>query len=158
MVPSEGAVFSGLEWSDSFELGVERLDEQHRDMLGLAASFERSLRGGAPAAELGLVVDRLRDAFTEHFGDEERMMRQVGARIHPSEVEAHLASHLGLLQDIEAIGRAIADGGNALASWIGLDVAASLVAEIALHDGHLIAALARAGCLRASRIDLHPGQ
>lgn len=153
MLPGEDAVFSGLEWSDSFELGVEHLDEQHRGLLGLAAKFESCLRG-APAVDCGLVFNLLRDAFTEHFGGEEQMMRQAGALIHPSEVAAHLASHTRLLQDIEAVGRVIADGGNALASWIGMDVVASLVGEIARHDGQLVAALARSGCLRASRIDL----
>lgn len=77
------------------------------------------------------------------------MMRQAGALIRTDEVNAHLASHRELLLDLENIERAIGDGGDVLAAWTEMDLAASLVSEIAYHDGQLVTALAHAGHLRA---------
>ena len=143
-------MFEGLEWSESYLLGVDPLDGQHQALLGLAAQFDHAARCDIARNDLADLLGRMRDLIVAHFEAEETMMRRAVALIHAMEVEAHLASHREFLLDIEAVGRTIANGGDVLAHWIGIDLAASLVNEIAYHDGQLVTALARAGHLRAS--------
>lgn len=65
----------GITWSESLAIGVEEIDEQHRQLI---ARFDRLLRAcetGKGVEELKPLIGFLDDYVIKHFGDEEHLQR-----------------------------------------------------------------------------------
>ncbi len=77
---------SRLEWSESYSVGVARLDAQHKVLIRIINQLEDERRTG------GLIVSvfaELRRYVREHFRDEEMMMQAAGY----DDLEAHKQGH-----------------------------------------------------------------
>jgi len=75
-----------LEWSESYSVGVQKLDAQHKVLIRIINQLEEERRTG------GLIVSvfaELRRYVREHFRDEEQMMADAG---YPG-LEAHREGH-----------------------------------------------------------------
>lgn len=78
-----------LAWKDAYRMGVDELDEQHRQLFLLGERLERAIADGS---ENETVAEALRQlvAYTQtHFREEETLMAQVGYR----ELEHHCQIH-----------------------------------------------------------------
>ncbi|HUL58789.1 MAG TPA: bacteriohemerythrin [Anaeromyxobacteraceae bacterium] len=66
-----------IEWSPSLAVGIEEIDEQHRELFRRADRFLSSL--STPSRqEIGILLSYLRLYAVAHFGAEEDWMREVG--------------------------------------------------------------------------------
>jgi hemerythrin len=77
---------SKLEWSDSYSVGVPRLDAQHKVLIRIINQLEEERRTG------GLIVAvfaELRRYVKEHFRDEEIMLEAAGY----ADLEEHKVGH-----------------------------------------------------------------
>ncbi|MDF1529165.1 MAG: bacteriohemerythrin [Sedimenticola sp.] len=77
---------SKLEWSDSYSVGVPRLDAQHKVLIRIINQLEEERRTG------GLIVAvfaELRRYVKEHFRDEEVMLEAAGY----ADLEEHKVGH-----------------------------------------------------------------
>lgn len=77
---------SKLEWSDSYSVGVPRLDAQHKVLIRIINQLEEERRTG------GLIVAvfaELRRYVKEHFMDEEVMLEAAGY----ADLEEHKVGH-----------------------------------------------------------------
>lgn len=89
-------------WSPSIEFGIPEIDNQHRELFELAATF----RGQGDDIRVMKAVAMLCDYAKVHLRDEEELLVKIG---YP-DIEAHRAAHsefrkmlLDLLQDARAL-------------------------------------------------------
>ncbi len=110
-----------LEWRDEFEIGVEEVDFEHRELFKLINDIY-----GATSADLAGTADvlgRIHSAISAHFALEEKVMREAGY----ASFEAHKADHEDLLDDLRQIMDGFDEGvftpgselDSILANWFG---------------------------------------
>ena len=63
-----------IEWSKSFELGIDEFDYHHKHLVDLLNMTYDRFTNGASHEELGAVLDELADYATYHFAAEEYWM------------------------------------------------------------------------------------
>ncbi|MDP1829817.1 MAG: bacteriohemerythrin [Archangium sp.] len=66
-----------MQWETRFELGVEEIDRQHQELFARVGRLEASLREG-DHQQVVEMLDFLGDYVVEHFGCEERKMKETG--------------------------------------------------------------------------------
>jgi hemerythrin len=75
-------------WTDSLELGVEEIDEQHRELFRRGERLYHAMRHGQPAG-VDLTLASFRDFVLSHFEFEERWMRRADYPSLPAHRQAH---------------------------------------------------------------------
>ncbi len=75
-------------WTDSLELGIEEIDEQHRELFRRGERLYHALRHGQPAGA-DLMLSSFRDFVLSHFEYEERWMRRTDFPEQIPHREAH---------------------------------------------------------------------
>ncbi len=88
-----------LEWKDSFEIGIDSIDFEHREMVDLINELHDRLGADATTAEVMAFFGEIYAKISAHFALEEEVMR----RLHYDELEAHKEDHEALLDDIRDI-------------------------------------------------------
>ncbi|MHB8121218.1 MAG: bacteriohemerythrin [Desulfuromonadaceae bacterium] len=89
----------GIEWRESLAIGVEAIDNQHKELL---LRFDRLLsacQAGQGAEELKKLQTFLREYVHTHFRDEEELQRLHG---YP-DYDAHHAQHLYFIEQIDKL-------------------------------------------------------
>ncbi len=97
---------TSLNWSDSYNVNVEAIDVQHREMADLVEKLHLAIAAGADPDSLKPIVRSLLDHTRDHFALEEGLMDQHGypkTRLHKSE-------HANLLRQLEIVQQALAEG------------------------------------------------
>lgn len=87
-----------LEWTQALSVGVDEIDEQHRELFRRAARLLEGLRKGEPE-EIGVLIDFLYEYAVTHFGAEEQFMRTTR---YPGYVR-HKAEHDRFISDLLAL-------------------------------------------------------
>lgn len=69
-----------LEWTPDFSVGVEKLDDQHKQLLAISNTLAKCAAVSDPRsdARFRLALQELLEYATNHFRDEEQMLEQVG--------------------------------------------------------------------------------
>jgi len=86
-----------LDWKDVLNIGLPRIDEQHKELIALSNGLLQAMVNGMGADVLEDVFNELRDYTCTHFADEERYMEELG---YPQLVE-HQAAHRQLTRDVD---------------------------------------------------------
>jgi hemerythrin len=76
------------QWSEALAIGVDVIDQQHRELFRRAHELIEALKAGR-RSEVGQLVEYLGEYAHTHFQSEETLMRQVG---YPG-LEAHRERH-----------------------------------------------------------------
>ncbi|MCK8815779.1 bacteriohemerythrin [Natroniella sulfidigena] len=77
------------EWSSKYEIGIEKVDEQHRGIFEKANYLLEVYKKQQSGEEIGEVLDFLQEYIEQHFNDEEEIQRSYG---YP-EYEEHKKLH-----------------------------------------------------------------
>jgi methyl-accepting chemotaxis protein len=85
-------------WDDSIATGIELIDEQHQELIGLINRLNSAMQQGKGKAVLGEILDELGHYAVFHFGQEETLFDKYG---YP-ETDQHKAVHRKLLDDTTA--------------------------------------------------------
>lgn len=85
-----------IEWKDGYELGIEEVDHEHREMIALINAVHALLGESAPDEEIQAFLAEVHASIAAHFALEERLMRHAGY----AEYEQHKHDHERLLDDI----------------------------------------------------------
>jgi hemerythrin len=97
-----------LEWSPALSVGIEEIDDQHRELFRRAGRLLEGIRRGDPE-EIDELVDYLHRYCVTHFGAEEAAMREARypayAR-HKAEHDHFIADLLQLSEENEEAGGA----------------------------------------------------
>ena len=129
-----------IEWKESYSVGVEAVDHEHRELIDLVNRIEEALTASAPPDRTRAVFGDLFRAISSHFALEERFMREHGYDQTPG----HKADHERLLDELRDLMDEY-EGDPAL----GTAAAAQLVARVGdwftnhfkTHDARLHARL-----------------
>ncbi len=82
-----------LQWSESYELGIEEIDSEHKNMFGFVTDIEEAIERGN-IEECSALVDRFIETSTTHFTNEEVLL----TREEYPDVAEHSDYHRSLVQ------------------------------------------------------------
>jgi len=103
-----------IEWTEAFNLGVERMDATHREFV-----VQLNALAEAPDASLLSGLDSFIDHTVEHFGQEERWMQRTSF----PPLHCHAEEHEGVLRIMREV-RGLVQSGR-------IDLGRILVRELA---------------------------
>ena len=98
----EAAVASlgGIDWADVLSVGIERMDDEHKELfLRINALFAALLKGERDSGELDRIVAFIDDYVDFHFNDEEKLLVETK---YPK-AEAHRQLHEAFRVEFRAI-------------------------------------------------------
>ncbi len=128
-------------WNEKLDLGNDAMDQEHHLQIGLVSALAEAVEQRRPSMARRL-VEHLARYSTVHFGSEELLM---DARvIAVPERAKHAAEHASLMQRIDELDHALAEGDDDVALATALDLRAAFAAHIVDSDRSL-AAQARTG-------------
>ncbi|NVN93055.1 MAG: hemerythrin family protein [Desulfuromonadales bacterium] len=67
-----------LKWNQEYELGLETIDKQHKQLFGIINELIIATEYTRTNTELLSIVERLESYATSHFGAEEKLFTQFG--------------------------------------------------------------------------------
>lgn len=90
-----------MEWKKDYEVGETLIDNQHRELINIINSFNRSISDQSVNSyqNIGITLKYLIDYTTYHFDYEETVM----SRIKYPGLEEHRISHKNLISKLEGI-------------------------------------------------------
>lgn len=88
--------YMAIEWNESYSIGDEEIDEQHKYLFRLVNEFLEA----SDKSQLTLTVIHLFKYTRKHFSYEEELMRKVGF----DEYEAHVRMHEKLVNRLGQLG------------------------------------------------------
>jgi hemerythrin-like metal-binding protein len=112
-----------LAWRDDFRIGIEEVDHEHEELIGLINDLHAALGGERAGERVEAFLGDIFASISAHFALEEKVMR---AR-HYDALGEHKADHERLLDDLrdmmdeQAAGAVLDDAAFAarLAEWFG---------------------------------------
>ncbi|MFP5221784.1 MAG: bacteriohemerythrin [Acidobacteriota bacterium] len=78
-----------VEWDESFAIGVDIVDTQHRELFRVINSFHQRIGAEDDAFALRVALDSLKNYVTYHFGTEEKLLARGGC----PELAQHQGAH-----------------------------------------------------------------
>jgi len=85
-----------LAWKTEYSVGVESVDHEHQEMIGMINELYKELHGRKDAESIEQFLGDIHMTISAHFALEERVMRQSGY----GEYAAHKDDHEELLDQI----------------------------------------------------------
>jgi hemerythrin len=85
-----------LTWSPEYDIGIERIDRQHRTFLGLVNDYQAERQGTTDRKRLLNLLNEVLLYATFHFCSEENVMEELG---YP-ELEQHVQQHIQLVDSL----------------------------------------------------------
>ncbi|MDD2542092.1 MAG: bacteriohemerythrin [Desulfuromonadaceae bacterium] len=89
----------GIQWRESLSIGVEAIDNQHKELLDRFDRLLNACQSGKGVEELKKLQTFLGEYVHSHFSDEEALQR----RHHYPEYDAHLAQHKYFIDQINTL-------------------------------------------------------
>ncbi len=114
----------GVEWRESLAIGVDEIDNQHKELLLRFDGLLRACREGRGIGELKGLLGFLDEYVVEHFRDEERLQqlhRYPGLAEHRRLHASFIARVKALKDEISADGVAVhnvIETNNLLLNWL----------------------------------------
>jgi hemerythrin len=85
-----------LTWSDEYSVGVDAMDDQHKEMIDLLNQLYEAMMANRALEVTGPLLSRLVDYCQGHFVAEENLMVKLG---YPG-LETHRARHRQLVDQV----------------------------------------------------------
>ena len=82
-----------IAWDNKYEIGIDRIDFEHRIFLGLIKDLSDAVEGGQPRTKLSRIIDEIRLYAAFHFLSEENIMIDID---YP-DLQPHREEHARLL-------------------------------------------------------------
>jgi hemerythrin len=86
-------------WSEQFNVGIEVIDKQHRQLVEYVNQLEEARSGGQSQQEIGKLINQLVDHTIFHFGFEEGLQEKVG---YPY-IKAHQKMHVMFAKQVSEL-------------------------------------------------------
>lgn len=78
-----------MDWSDSLDVGVGSINEQHKKLVGMVNDLHDAIQKGQGGDVLGKTLDGLIDYTKTHFAYEEQLFAQTGYADAASHKQEH---------------------------------------------------------------------
>jgi hemerythrin-like metal-binding protein len=87
-----------LNWSGKYAVGVDAIDDDHKELFEAVRALESAMARFAAPAEMSVLLKKLSAATARHFADEEAMMREQ----RYAGLALHAANHQRLMEKVQA--------------------------------------------------------
>ncbi len=126
-----------FEWDPSLTLGVQAIDDQHRELVRRIGALVADVDAERKGDEVFRTLAFLGSYVLTHFGDEEALMRSTG---YP-DFEAHALEHRGFLEAFTRMRSVFARSGISehLVADVDRQVCAWFRDHVSVHDRALAA-------------------
>lgn len=94
-------------WKDSYRVGVEQIDHQHKELFRMTEELISAVKRGATKEDYEKALGFLQDYVVEHFRDEEAYF----ASQHYQGLPAHRAEHRAFTATVADYGRRLKENG-----------------------------------------------
>ena len=128
---------SVIEWSNTYLLGIEQIDEHHRHLIDLLDTTYNVFVSHGQKVEVGKVLEALIDYAIYHFAAEERLMAQYDY----SRAADHLEQHEDFVKRVKTQQREFHDGRGTLSLELIVFIKEWLLDHILETDRHLANAI-----------------
>jgi hemerythrin len=128
-----------LEWREDFNIGIEEVDHEHRELIGLINALHAEFGGDASGGRVEGFLGEILASVSAHFALEEKVMR---ARHYDAFAE-HKADHEHLLDDLRDLMDEHAAGAVLDEAAFAARLAEWFSAHFRTHDAMLHKSLAR---------------
>jgi hemerythrin-like metal-binding protein len=112
-----------LAWREEYSVGIEEVDHEHRELIGLINALHASLGDDRSAARVEAFLGEVLSDISAHFALEETVMRARGYDAFAEHKADHerLLDELRDLMDEQAMGIPLDDDdlANRLSEWFG---------------------------------------
>lgn len=98
-----------IEWQENFAIGIESVDYEHRQLIGLINSLHGGLTANAAKEDISRFLGEVDARISAHFALEEKEMRDL----RYDQFAEHKADHERLLDQIRDIADAFESGAYA---------------------------------------------
>jgi hemerythrin len=88
-----------IQWTPDLEVGVELIDNQHKELFVRYNNLIQALWDAKPREEVAKFLDFLGVYVEEHFAAEEAFMEHHGYSHYPT----HKAQHISFVEDLEKL-------------------------------------------------------
>jgi len=88
-----------IQWRDEFEIGIDEIDHEHRELISLINEADAALQDDADIVSIASFFGEIYTRISAHFALEEAVMR----RLRYDGYGAHKADHEELLEGIRDI-------------------------------------------------------
>ncbi|MDR3412905.1 MAG: bacteriohemerythrin [Formivibrio sp.] len=110
------------QWDDTLSVGNQNIDDDHKQLIDLAASLNEAMRAGKGKDVVGQILDDLIKSTESHFEREEGFMREINY----VDFQSHKAEHERLVKEVKDLQARFEAGsititvsvGNFLADWL----------------------------------------
>ncbi|MBV5350516.1 hemerythrin domain-containing protein, partial [bacterium] len=68
----------GITWREDLAVGVEQIDDQHKELLARFDLLLSACKQGKGSEEVLHLLDFLDEYVIRHFGDEEQLQKKIG--------------------------------------------------------------------------------
>jgi len=100
-----------IPWTPALSVGIEEIDNQHKELLRRVCVFFGQLRDGGGPGEIPALFGFLERYVQTHFSLEERYMTKFYAEGGYAEEQAHKAEHRAFARDFAAFKEEILENG-----------------------------------------------
>jgi len=95
-----------IKWRDSFSVGVQKFDDEHKVLLDIINEMFIIVRDQKTVDHLTIEINKLIQYTQEHFTDEEEAMEKAG---YPA-LDEHKSIHAKLLNDVTVFKKRVDNG------------------------------------------------
>jgi hemerythrin len=113
------------DWTNQYSVGVSLMDSHHKKLFDIVNSLHEAAKAGDAPDKLGSIVGELLDYTRYHFGEEERMLEQIGY----SSLAEHKQMHQRFISDIEGFQNEVKQGMAVFAAMRVMDTAVDWLRE-----------------------------
>jgi hemerythrin len=85
-----------IEWKETYNLGIEHLDNQHRGLVKQINILHDAMKAGKGKETLDEILNALVDYTATHFKSEEKLFHQF----HYPESKKHIAEHSNFVEEV----------------------------------------------------------
>jgi hemerythrin len=122
-----------IEWKDEFNLGIEDVDAEHRDLVELINALHESMLAGAGPADLVEGISGIYTLVSTHFEREEAFMRETRYMAYAE----HKEDHEVLLDDLREIIDQVRSGDSHTEARLSDDLQYWFSEHFRTHDARL---------------------
>ena len=122
-----------IEWNDAFNLGIEAVDSEHRDLVALINALHDAMSAGAGRAHVVDGISAIYTLVSRHFAHEEAYMRQTRYMAYAE----HKEDHEVLLDDLQEILEQVGSDGEYQEARLSADLQYWFSEHFRTHDARL---------------------
>lgn len=122
-----------IKWKDEFNLGIEEVDNEHRDLVALINALHEAMLAGAGRADILEGISQIYTLVSAHFEREEAFMRESRYMAYAE----HKEDHEVLLDDLREIIEQVRSGGGYAEARLSADLQYWFSDHFRTHDARL---------------------